>query len=277
MLSIKIRWIGAAGIALALFLLYHFTLQAQSPEIKEGSHLWELVWIDDFEGDEINDSVWSIIPRGRNEWNNTMSPNPECYKVDSGFLHLYGIQNKSFVNDTSKFLTGGIYTKDKFKFEPTCRIEVRVKIKSAIGAWPAIWMMPFEVEKGWPWDGEIDIVEKLNFDNFAYQSLHTHYTRDLKMSTPQRSVKPEIKVDDFNVYGVEIFPDSLRFTLNGKITLTYPKVESLVDEGQFPFYRNWYLIIGMQLGGTWVGDVDPSTLPCEIEIDWVKYFRELDK
>ena len=28
----------------------------------------------------------------------------------------------------------------------------------------------------------------------------------------------------------------------------------------------------MQLGGQWVGDVDPNDLPVEMEIDWVRYY-----
>jgi hypothetical protein len=31
-------------------------------------------------------------------------------------------------------------------------------------------------------------------------------------------------------------------------------------------------MIDMQLGGNWVGDVDESTLPCKMYVDWVKYY-----
>jgi hypothetical protein len=31
-------------------------------------------------------------------------------------------------------------------------------------------------------------------------------------------------------------------------------------------------MIDMQLGGSWVGDVDESTLPCKMYVDWVKYY-----
>lgn len=44
-------------------------------------------------------------------------------------------------------------------------------------------------------------------------------------------------------------------------------------EGQFPFYIPQYLLIDMQLGGQWVGDVDPADLPVEMEIDWVRYYE----
>ena len=29
----------------------------------------------------------------------------------------------------------------------------------------------------------------------------------------------------------------------------------------------------MQLGGSWVGTVDPADLPVEMEVDWVRYYQ----
>lgn len=69
-----------------------------------------------------------------------------------------------------------------------------------------------------------------------------------------------------------MYPDSIVFTINGHPTLTYPKIDGGKD-GQFPFYIPQYLLIDMQLGGQWVGQVDPADLPVEMEIDWVKYYE----
>ena len=35
----------------------------------------------------------------------------------------------------------------------------------------------------------------------------------------------------------------------------------------------WYLLIDMQLGGSWVGRVDSQQLPVEMYIDWVRHYR----
>ena len=77
----------------------------------------------------------------------------------------------------------------------------------------------------------------------------------------------------WNVYGVDILPDSIVFHINGQPTLTYPKINGGAD-GQFPFYIPQYLLIDMQLGGQWVGEVDPADLPVEMEVDWVKYYKK---
>lgn len=38
--------------------------------------------------------------------------------------------------------------------------------------------------------------------------------------------------------------------------------------------KKFYLLLDMQLGGSWVGEVDPSDLPVEMEIDWVRFYQK---
>ena len=40
-----------------------------------------------------------------------------------------------------------------------------------------------------------------------------------------------------------------------------------------PFDIPQYLLIDMQLGGTWVGPVDSTDLPVEMEVDWVRHYQ----
>jgi hypothetical protein len=117
-------------------------------------------------------------------------------------------------------------------------------------------------------------MERLNFDDFAYQTVHSYYTYTLGIGNnpPQGSVAP-IKKDDFNVYGVDFYPDSLVFHINGKRTFAYPRIET-DKPGQFPFNIPQYLLIDMQLGGEWVGRVNPDDLPVSMEVDWVRHYQK---
>ena len=63
------------------------------------------------------------------------------------------------------------------------------------------------------------------------------------------------------------------FAVNHRHTYTYPRIDT-DKEGQFPFYQPYYLLIDMQLGGSWVGAVDPKELPVEMWVDWVKYYEK---
>lgn len=229
------------------------------------------IWEENFDKKEsFDETKWSKIPRGGSDWNRNMSDFDSCYAMRDGKLILRGINNSHFPGDTAKFLTGGIYTKGKFGFG-FGRLEIRAKLNGAKGAWPAFWMLP---ENGqWPNGGEIDIMERLNFDSVAYQTVHSNYTYNLKIRSPKPGAIGKINPAEFNNYAVEKYPDSLVFFINDQKTFTYPRIQTN-KQGQFPFNENkFYLLLDMQLGGSWVGVVDPGGLPVEMEIDWIRFYE----
>ena len=234
---------------------------------------WQMVWEENFDSTELDTTVWTMIPRGKPDWQNTMSYDERCYELRDGQMILRGIINENLQKDSSPYLTGGIWTKGKKSFERG-RMEIRAKLKGAQGAWPAIWMLPYESDKyPWPQGGEVDIMEHLNHDTFVYQTVHSHYTYNLKQDkNPPNGTTASINPQDFNVYGVDFWPDSLVFHINGVKTFTYPRIQT-DQEGQFPFNIPQYLLLDMQLGGTWVGEIDPTGLPVEMAIDWVKHYQ----
>lgn len=242
-----------------------------TPQTPQTTEKWVLEWQEDFDSTAIDTTVWSRIDRGTPDWKNTQSHDDRLYELRNGNLILKGIVNDNLEADTAHYLTGGLYTKDKKAFEPG-KFEIRARLQGAKGAWPAIWLMPFN-DVQWPNGGEIDIMERLNFDSIAYQTVHSHYTYDLNNHDPKPSVTAPIDPEGFNVYGVEMYPDSIVMLINGNVTNVYPRLELPDSMGQFPFMRPQYLLIDMQLGGKWVGPVDPADLPVEMEVDWVKYYR----
>ena len=191
---------------------------------------WQLVWEENF--DTTN---WSKIPRWAPEWAKYMSDSELCYDLVDGNLVLKGLINPDRSTDTVPYITGGIYTKYKRAFHGG-RLEIKAQLGCATGAWPAIWLKPFEEAKyPWPSGGEIDIMEHLNYDSIAYQTVHSTYTHNLNIK------KDRIETD---------------------------------KEGQFPFDKPYYLLIDMQLGGPWVGPVNPEDLPVEMKVDWVRYYQK---
>lgn len=239
-----------------------------SPQ-KEG---WELVWEDSFNREGfIDTAIWSKIPRGVSDWNNYMSSFDSCYAVKNGNLVLYGIKNHTQPQDTAPYLTGGLYTKGKKTFAEG-KLEIRAKLGSITGAWPAFWMLPENAP--WPMGGEIDIMEHLNSDTLVYQTVHTHYTHTLGIKdNPKSGYTAPINPNDYNVYGVELHRDSLVFSVNRQRVFAYPRIET-DQTGQYPFDKPFYLLIDMQLGGEWVGKVNPEELPVKMEIDWVRFYKK---
>ena len=232
---------------------------------------WKLVWEEDFNKDGVIDkTVWSKIPRGAFAWNRHMSDYDALYDVKNGNLILRGMVNPGLPGDTMPFVTGGIFTKNKKEFYHG-KIEISAKFVDAQGAWPAFWLLPFD-DVQYPHGGEIDIMERLNSDSIAYQTCHSYYTIDLKRKRPKNGTTAPIRYGEYNTYGVALYADSLAFSINGKRTMNYPRIGTDL-EGQFPFDRSYFLLLDMQLGGTWVGEVNPNDLPVEMYIDWVRFYE----
>ena len=232
---------------------------------------WKLVWEENFnQSNKFDEKYWSKIPRGTSDWNNYMTNNDLCYGINDGKLILRGIVNPDTIDDKVPFITGGVYTKDKMQFRDG-RIEIRAKLGEATGAWPAIWMLP--LDKSWPEGGEIDIMEHLNFDSIVYQTVHSNYTYNLKINEPKQGYTNKIIRNSYNIYAVEMYPDSLVFFVNDSKTFTYPRIET-DKKDQFPFDYPFYLLIDMQLEGSWVGKANPQELPVEMLIDWVRFYQK---
>lgn len=262
-----------AAICLLAALFSLSPVQAKSR--KRGSterEGWELVWHDEFSGRELSEA-WTRIPRFPNpsEWNKFMSSDDRLYEVKGGKLTLYGRVNDFLPADTARFLTGGVYTRGEVLFQRG-RIDVRIKMDDASGAWPAAWLLP---EGRWPDDGEIDIMERLNSDDFAHQTIHSAVTeRDLEARKSQEwHHTAPIKKGKWNVYSVELTPDSVSFLINDRLTFTYRKQPELGPR-QFPYDRPMYLLLDMQLGGDWVGPVNPDELPYRYQIDYVRFYKK---
>lgn len=244
---------------------------------KKTKEEWKLVWSEEFEQtDHFDTQVWSKTPRGNADWCDYMTDDEICYEMRDGNLVLRGIVTPKDSKDTVPYLTGGVWGKDKKVFG-NGRIEIKAKLDEGTGVWPAIWMLPAEVK--WPYGGEIDIMEHLNQDTIVYQTLHTYYTLELggKDKPTSSGVNSAYKKNEYNVYALEMYTDSLAFFVNDVHTFTYPRIETDKEE-QFPFNdQPFYLLMTMQMGGSWVGEVDPKDLPVEMHIDWVRFYEKSNK
>ena len=120
--------------------------------------------------------------------------------IENGVLHLRGIVNDRD-DDDAPFLTAGLTSEGKYSFQYG-KVQIRAKFDSAQGVWPALWLLGNEGR--WPANGEIDLMEHLNFDDKIYQTVHSSYTVNNKKRTPPLKGKTtEIHRNDWNTYGME--------------------------------------------------------------------------
>jgi beta-glucanase (GH16 family) len=230
---------------------------------------WKLVFEDDFNTNgNIDATKWTLQTKGSPDWNKYMNPSNDMAFVQGGSLILKARKT------ANGYETSGINSSDKFNFKYG-KVEVRAKLSSGQGTWPAIWMMPqTSVYGGWPKSGEIDIMEHLSNDANIYQVIHSHYVDNLGIkNNPTNVATPGFNVGAFNTFGIEWFPDRIDYYLNDKLTFSYPKKAGLSpDQLQWPFDQSFYLILNQALGGSWVGRIDDAILPVQTEVDYVKVY-----
>ncbi len=233
---------------------------------------WELVWSDEFEADTLDETKWTRCKRGTPDWMNTMSDDPRLLRLEDGVLHLRGIVNDKNDDDPAPYLTAGLTSKGKYAFQYG-KVRIRARFKNAQGAWPALWMLG--AEKGWPANGEIDLMEHLNFDEKVYQTVHSEYTVKIdKTNTPRKGGTAPINKDGWNTYGCEWDAGKIVLTVNGQPAHTYPRMPDK-GEKQWPFKQPFYFVLSMQVGGKWVnrsGPSNPAHYPAGMKVDWVRVY-----
>jgi len=139
---------------------------------------WKLVWSDEFSRDGQPDpSKWSYDVGGHGWGNNELQYYAESRlknaRVENGNLIIEA--HKESVQG-SQYSSARLVTKGKGEWTYG-RIEVRAKLPSGRGTWPAIWMLASQNSYGdgyWPDNGEIDIMEHVGFDpDVIHASVHT--------------------------------------------------------------------------------------------------------
>ncbi len=105
----------------------------------------------------------------------------------------------------------------------------------------------------------------------VHQTVHSWWTKKHPEDPQKGGGRGKIDPEGWNVCGLEWTPDAIVWTVNGEPTHSYRKVDD--DPLKFPWTVPFYLMIDMQLGGEWVGEVDESALPVSLHVDWVKFYE----
>ena len=270
------------------YVLTEGYMYIQKAERRNDTTEWQLVWEDDFNTSTLDTNAWSRmglftspqlkVPvekwKAVKSWCRYISAtDPRVVTFDENNIHLSGIINPdSLTGDPRPYLTGGIYSWHKFAFQYG-RIEIKAKLDQAYGMWPAIWMLSEKEIYPNQHNGEMDIMEKLNHDDFAYQTTHNHYTIALKQTEPKKYATARIDTTSYNIYSLSWYPDKLVYAVNGVASYEYPKVPG-AGSFQWPFDQPFYLMLDQQMEHEWPGMIThPEELPISMTVDWVRLYQ----
>jgi beta-glucanase (GH16 family) len=254
---------------------------------------WKLVWSDEFDKPGPPDaSKWSNeVGFIRNNERQYYTHNRrENARVENGMLVIETRKehfkipegddrgNRSRGREYAEYTSASLTTRDKASWTYG-RIEVRAKLPTGRGTWPAIWTLGTNTRQvGWPACGEIDIMENVGFDpDLIHGNIHTKSYNHVRHTNKGSKITVEKPYEDFHVYAVEWRPERIDFFVDKNKYFTF-KNEGTGDAA-WPYNKPQYLILNIAIGGDWGGQkgVDDGIFPQKMYIDYVRVYQEEGK
>jgi beta-glucanase (GH16 family) len=243
---------------------------------------YKILWSDEFNGDKLDESIWSYDPHEPGWTNNELqeyTTSTDNVFVQDGHLVLKALKTQKDGKDY--YTSGKVKTQGKKDFTYG-KITVGAKVPIGQGLWPAAWMMPTDEGKygQWPKCGEVDIMEVLGNDvTTAYCTLHYGEPHCNQQAT-QKAANGNF-ANGFHEYSVEWEPGEIRWYIDGEKVLTANDWFTAVDgedEKPYPapFNQPFYMQLNLAVGGDWPGNPDETTdfRFAEYQIDYVRVYQK---
>lgn len=288
------KWVALAlGTGLALSLQQEVPAEKSS---KADDAKWKLVWSDEFSKSKIDHSKWNfetgnwIVDKdgnpvaagwGNNEKQFYTDKNENAFVKDGKLVIRAKKEQASDQFGTYDYTSAKLTTKGTFS-KTYGRYEMRAKLPTGKGLWPAFWMLPEEDRYGgWAASGEIDIMESWGSqpDKVAGTIHYGETWPNNKYTGKDYHFAEGDGIDKWHTYAVEWEPGEIRWYVDGQLYQTqndwYAKEANKASKYSYPapFDQDFYLIMNLAVGGWFDGDVDETTpFPAEMEVDYVRVF-----
>lgn len=272
---------------------------------------YTLKWIDDFNGNTINDNNWNYLTTNCNQMEESVNRKENVTVKDDSLYLAAKKEDKVYTGDApswetpkvSNLTSGAISSEGKRSFQYG-RFEIKCKIPYSYGMWAAFWTVG--ANRGWPWGGEIDIMEFVggtawgtNRDSQYNSGLHwcdpdlpnslawsTNKTVGV-LDTDEGTLPSETKMtcgdifrmsmpgklnDDWHICGMEWTDKTIKFYCDNEVYLTIDITRSSMREA---FHQPHHIILNLVMGGSWAGTPNESTVfPQYLQVDWIKVWQK---
>ena len=230
------------------------------PHTSETKNHWTIVWSDEFHYEKSltnwNIQDWSSLKL--NEWQYYSAEN---VKVKNDVLIIESKKERFKGREST---SGAITTEKLFEFTYG-KIEIKAKIPSGQGVFPAFWLVNSDNDN---WLPEIDIMENLGqHPNELWFVVHWKDSTGKKMRDCLHYKSMDIDFStDFHVYGLIWEEDKITWTIDGL---------SVFETVQFSPDEPLFIYVNTAIGGNWPGNPDLSDdYPKELLIDYVRVYSK---
>jgi beta-glucanase (GH16 family) len=247
---------------------------------------WNLVWSDEFNTDGSPDPENWNYEHGFVRNNELQWYQPENAYCTNGLLIIEARRehkpnpnystngsnwrtSREWIDYTSASITSRHLREFKYgKFEMRARIDTRM------GSWPAFWTLGATRGIGWPACGEVDIMEYYTgtvLANLGYAL--DRKTKWLAFKKPVDELGGEAWSKEFHIWTMEWDDKKIDLLLDGQLMnhLDLASADN-ADRGN-PFYRPVYFILNQAIGGASGGDPSQTEFPVRYEVDWVRVYQ----
>lgn len=256
----------------------------------------KLVWSDEFDTDgRLNEEYWN--------YENGFTRNHEFqwYQPDNAYCKdgvlILEARGERFPNpgyeegsnDWRKsrkdveVTSASVNTQGKVDFQYGT-VEVRAKIPTASGAWPAIWTLGTDME--WPSNGEIDIMEYYQIDGVPHILANAAWGTDRRFNAKWNSKtvpfshfleKDADWGEKFHIWKMDWTEEALRIYLDDELINEINLSETVNGElggHKNPMKQPHYFLLDLAIGGDHGGELDWEALPMRYEIDYVRVWEK---
>ncbi len=246
---------------------------AGSPTPSATPARWTLVFADEFDQPGIPEpSRWGYeIGALRNNEAQYYTSRPENVRVENGRLL---IEARKEAYHGYAYTSASINTRGRFELVYG-RVEVRARLPTGTGTWPAIWMLGTNIDQvGWPSCGEIDVMENVGFEpTRIYGTIHTAAYNHVAGTARGANLTISEPWRDFHLYAMEWYEDRIDLLVDEQKYFTFRNERT--GSRTWPFDRPQYLLVNLAIGGSWGGQrgIDDSLFPHRYELDYVRIYK----
>ena len=286
------------SLLIAGLVLSHLSIQAQNPAAfsPDNTHPkaiqgMKLIWNDEFNTNGKPDPNYWRYEKGFVRNQETQWYQTDNAVIKDGVLLIEGrkeaIKNPDYIagstdwrknREYSEYTSASIQTRG-FKDWRFGRVEVRARIDTTMGSWPAIWTLG--VNKPWPSNGEVDIMEFYRVKgvptilaNVAWGTEKQYIAKwdEAKIPLEKFTAKDKDWVKKFHIWRMDWDKEAIRLYLDDELLNTTLLTETINADGSNPFLQEQYLLLNLALGGNNGGK--PTKDLIKYEVDYVRIYQK---
>jgi beta-glucanase (GH16 family) len=283
------------NLLMFLSIFFQYNCKAQDSDSKETDSPvppegYTLMWADEFNIDGKPDSENWSYEKGFKRNNELQWYQPQNANIKDGVLVIEGkrerVKNDNYDPESgdwrknrefAEYTASSINTRNNKHFQYGI-VEVRAKIDTARGMWPAIWTLG--ISKGWPANGEVDLMEyylvkdePTILANAAWANPNHGATWDgAQVPFSDFLEKDPDWPNKFHIWKMEWTEDYIKLHLDGELLNEVDLSKTTNPDGFNPFQQPHYILLNLAIGSNG-GDPSFTEFPRKYEVDYVRIYQ----